>query len=205
METVKIALFGKMRSGKNTVADIMKTREDFEEFSFGEGIGNIIDMYFPTARANGKPRQHYQTIGQALRQLDKDVWINYTLASIHKYEEWCRKAERDAFVVIADGRQTNEAERLREEGFIIVKVECDEAERLRRIQAENDAFDPSQLNHETELQVDEVRADFVIRNDYGLEELETQVDVLLAIAYLSQLRNGDLSHAVVKLGVGAHG
>lgn len=196
MKSVKIALFGKMRSGKNTVADLLKEKADFKEYSFGSGIGEIIKKYYPTAFEGGKPRQHYQHIGQSLRELDADVWINYTLSQIEKETRLADRLGVPSFIVITDGRQVNEARRLREDGYLIVKVECDEAERLNRIGEASDAFDVSQLNHETELQVDYINADYTIKNNGTLEELEQQVTILITLAYLSQMFEGDLSQVL---------
>ena len=164
---MKVALFGKMRSGKNTVADTLIIGLGFKEFAFGTGIGNIIKEYFPQELAKGKPRRHYQHIGQELRKLDEDVWINYLLKSVEE--------SGADLVVVTDGRQENEAKRLREEGFTIIKVECPEELRIQRIKDSGDVFRPEQLLHETELAVDRVEADYVITNGGTLEDLAQQV------------------------------
>ncbi|MGV2685420.1 hypothetical protein GNF82_13610 [Clostridium perfringens] len=62
----------KMRSGKDTFAGWF-IEIGAKKFTFASGIVEIIDKYFPLAKVNGKPRLHYQHIGQALRQLDNDV------------------------------------------------------------------------------------------------------------------------------------
>lgn len=182
---MKIALFGKMRSGKNTVADILKEQYEFKEFAFGDGIGEIITKYFPEAFVNGKPRRHYQHIGQELRKLNPDVWVNYLFRSVNHYltQEQAdslimnRKANEN--IVITDGRQLNEAERLKEAGYIIIKVETPEDIRIQRIKESGDNFSPEQLNHETEKQVDLIEADVVIKNDGTLEQLKALVGCLV--------------------------
>ena len=82
-------------------------------------------------------------------------------------------------VVITDGRQFNEAEKLREEGFLIIKVTTPEELRLKRMKELGDVFSPEQLNHETELQVDMIQADIEIINDGSLDDLRSKVQKIV--------------------------
>ena len=182
---MRIALFGKMRSGKNTVADLLTDEYGFKQFAFGEGIGEIIVKYFPEAYAEGKPRHHYQHIGQELRKLNPDVWINYLFRSVGHYltqeqaDSLINKTKPNENIVVTDGRQLNEAEMLKKAGYIIVKVETPEEIRVERIKESGDSFNLEQLNHETEKQVDLIEPDVVIRNDGSLEELKALVGCLV--------------------------
>lgn len=183
---MKIALFGKIRSGKDTVGKILIEEHGFKRFAFGDGIGAIIQEYFPEAWAGGKPRKHYQHIGQQLRVLNPNVWINYMLHNIDK--ETCRKRQQWAIgkedsphlnVVVTDGRQINEAERLKEEGFLIVRVVCPEEIRIERMKALGDLFKPEDLKHETELNVDRITPDVEIINDGSLNDLYIKVQKMI--------------------------
>lgn len=160
---MKIAIFGKIRSGKDTLGKILIDEYGFTKKAFAEGIGEIIEKYFPDAFKGGKPRQHYQVIGQALRTLDPNVWVNYLLNNIKNL-----KCEN---IVITDGRQLNEAKRLKEEGFLIVKVTADEELRLKRMQQLGDVFNEEALQHETELNVDLIEPDIEIFNNESIEHL----------------------------------
>lgn len=185
---MKVVLFGKMRSGKDTVGEMLINDYGFQRFAFGDGIGEIITKYFPTAFDEGKPRHHYQFIGQQLRQLDKDVWIKYLLNTVEEAEN---KTDSDEFhVVVCDGRQENEAERMRENGYVVIKVEADEDIRLARIKASGDTFNPEQLYHETELQVDKINADFTIKNNGTLAELRHAVFITMAKIRANELGLG---------------
>lgn len=182
---MKIALFGKMRSGKDTVGEMLIKEYNFKRFAFGEGIGQIIEEYFPEALLEGKkPRHHYQFIGQQLRQLDEDVWIKYLLKSVNEYEQQSEKSVR---IVITDGRQSNEAARLKEQGFVIVKVEAPDEIRMERIIQAGDQFTPELFQHETELQVDQINPDYIITNDKDLEHLDDQIAILLLELKAKQL------------------
>lgn len=177
---LKIALFGKMRSGKDTVGRILIEDYNFNAMAFGRAIGDIIETYFPDILEMGKPRKHYQVIGQSFRELDEDVWINYLLSDLETYINKCRFLRMSPTnMVITDGRQPNEAKRLKEEGFIIVKVTTRDDIRLERIKKAGDVFSEQDLNHETELSVDLINPDFEIFNNGTLDDLKERVKTLL--------------------------
>lgn len=167
---LKIAVTGKMRAGKDTFAGCLKQSYPFIELKFSDGITDIIKAYFPEALQHGKPRQHYQVIGQSFRQLNADIWVNRVGKEIAEVEAILPNAN----FLVTDLRQPNEAEFLRENGFVIVKVVADKAVRLQRMQDENDSYTADDLQHETETNVDEIVADFTVYNDGDLTDLHEQ-------------------------------
>lgn len=176
---MKVVLFGKMRSGKDTVGNFLIKEHNFERFAFGDGIAEIIEKYFPEAWEGGKPRKHYQHIGQQLRVLNTDVWINCLLRKAKMKEAYNDVMKIATNIVVTDGRQVNEAERLRKEGYIIIKVTTPEEIRIERMKSLGDVFDPEDLQHETELQVDLIEPDVEIINDGSLEDLKAEVEEFL--------------------------
>ena len=93
-DEIKIALTGKMRSGKSTVAEILWLDYDLTRRSFGGALKYYADKMFEGSAAypieveeygepcpfDGKrdtrlkkPRKLYQDFGQAMRQLDEDI------------------------------------------------------------------------------------------------------------------------------------
>lgn len=176
---MKVALFGKIRSGKDTVGKILIKEYGFQRFAFGDGIGEIIDKYFPEARVYGKPRKHYQHIGQKLRELNPNVWINYLLQTVWESGRASRVSGDEFNVVITDGRQLNEAEKMKKEGYLIIKVTTPDELRVERMKALGDIFEPEDLQHETELQVDLIQPDVEIINDGSLEDLKDRVQAVL--------------------------
>ena len=170
---LKVAITGKMRSGKDTLAGWF-IEKGVAPFTFKMGIEEIVDKYFPTAKHHGKPRRHYQHIGQQLRVLDSNVWINYTLLTIDKYLDKYPAKARKYGVMITDLRQPNEYEALKKEGYIIIKVECADEERLRRMEQAGDVFSAEDLKHETERNVDLITPDYFIDNNGSKKDLYIQ-------------------------------
>ena|SRR5690625_976863 len=188
---IRIALTGRMRSGKSTIADHLWLKYDFAKVSFGSPIRRIADEYFShlyeevtevceftglETKKERKPRALLQNIGQLLRQIDEDVWIKQAESSVEVWQNY-----RDVHgIVIDDLRQPNEYEWARENNFVIIRVEADEAMRLRRSEQEGDSFNEEDLTHDTEQHSDNFSVDYTITNDGDLDELERQVDEIMS-------------------------
>ncbi|MGG0667819.1 hypothetical protein ABE073_04735 [Lederbergia citrisecunda] len=167
----KIVLIGKMRSGKDTLAEYAIDKYGYKRFAFGDGIRSVAQILFPEEMSNGKPRALLQGIGQLMRSLDENVWVKNCFHRI--------SIEKDVIPIITDLRQPNEYIKCKEEGYISIKVECDEDIRLQRILSENDSFNLNDLKHETEMHIDTYDCDYVIKNDKGLEHLYSQFDAVM--------------------------
>ena len=176
---MRIAICGKMRSGKDTLADRLVEEYGFKEFKLSQGINEIIWHFFPKhAFLEKRPRQHQQFIGQGMRQLDENVWIDYTLSYV---EEYLAENGDDADVVISDLRQENEARILKENGFTIVNVYAFDDIRLQRIIDAGDVFAEETFCHETEISVDDIACDFWIGNNDGIEDFKVKTDNLIKL------------------------
>jgi dephospho-CoA kinase len=175
--TIKLALCGRMRSGKDAIAEYLAANYEFKRFAFGDGIREICRQLYPDQFEGGaKPRALLQGFGQMARQFDDFVWINRTLNVIDMYNAQIRKPH----VVISDLRQPNEYAALQKEGFVIIRVTAPEDTRIQRMLAAGDAFNPTDLVHETESHVDSFAVDYEITNGGTLEELFMQVDRLMS-------------------------
>src|SRR5690606_21445144 len=192
-DIIRIAITGKMRSGKTTAAKHLWTNYDFKILSFGEPLKRIADedfkhLYEPiyencpfsekgkSIAGDKKPRELLQQIGQLFRQIDEDVWIKRAEQTMKYYEQY-----RDTRgIVIDDMRQPNEYEWARANGFVIIRINAPDELRIERAKAAGDDFDEADLTHETERYIDGFAVDYEIDNTYNLEELERQIDEIIA-------------------------
>jgi len=177
MRQIKIGILGEIRAGKDTVAqlfahEIKKVSKSRIQFlAFSTGIHDVIGLTMPELYDDGKPREALQHIGQSLRQLKPDVWIDYLFNS-NAYK-WSELSGENIFVT--DVRQPNEALRLQEQGFKIIKVTASEDVRIQRAIANGDNFTPEMFNHETEKAIQLCTYDYLIDNSYSIDVLEETV------------------------------
>lgn len=167
---LRIAIAGQLRAGKDTVADILQEQVEggFTVYRFADGITEIIQQYFPQAWLAGKPREHYQVIGQSLRQLDKEVWV----CCLHSKRQQAPLYENQ---LITDLRQPNEVLYCKQHGFKVIKVVADEAVRQQRAELAGDVWLPAQMQHQTEIAVESIAPDYLIENNGSMDELVAKV------------------------------
>lgn len=177
MNGVKIALTGKMRSGKDTVGDFLKKEYGFRKFAFAEGIKFVCGSLGLEPADDGKPRALYQGVGQDLRKYDPDVWIKYTFRKI------AEKTSEDDNIVVTDVRQPNEVAYLKSQGFTVIKIHADAALRIQRMEAAGDFYSLGDLDHETERAVDTLEVDFTINNNGTVEDLHFILSELMFIMF----------------------
>lgn len=178
MDGTRIALMAHMRSGKDYVANHLMIRHGFNHNKFADPFYKITQDIFPEEYADGrKPRDLLQWFGQTMRQRDPQVWVKYLLNRVESMD----KILRDQKFVVSDLRQPNEHAALKAAGFAIVRIECSLETRIRRMEAAGDKFDPKDLDHETESHIDQLPADFIIKNDIEDEgTVRDQMDAILA-------------------------
>lgn len=181
MNAVKIALTGKMRSGKNTVADYLEKEYGFVQFAFADSLKLIVTQLFGLDEEDGiQYRKLLQKFGQYCRSIDPDVWIRQCFEDMMQYEFYYETCDGKKMpIVITDLRQPNEYDRCRAEGFVIVRVTAPDELRIERIKQMGEEYDDETLNHETEQYVDTFDVDYEIRNDSDLDSLYAQVDAIM--------------------------
>lgn len=164
-----VGISGKMRSGKDTVANYIEDTYGFEHLKFSMGIKEVYKKYNYIDSNGVKPRQAYQDLGQGIRSiLGENVWVHYTLGQYDPSKN----------TVISDVRQDNEFNALKELGALIILVKTDEDTQRERLGHLGEGCDET-LNHETE-HITESLADVVIYNNSSLEELYQKIDAIIS-------------------------
>lgn len=176
----KIALTGKLRSGKDAVANRLYIRAMFDRIAFGDKLKELYHATLPWVPEHPKPRAGYQAFGQDMRRLyGEDIWIKHVERTVEASINFRKRLDDHIGIVITDLRQPNELEWARANGFTIVRVTAPEADRLSRAQLAGDSFDAKDLSHDTEQHVDGFEVDYEIVNDGTIDELYAKVDALL--------------------------
>jgi dephospho-CoA kinase len=177
---VKVALTGKLRAGKDEVANHLYIRHGFDRVAFGDALKKNAHATFPWVSEFSKPRALYQFMN-VMREYDKDVWIKHVEQAVKGAIDFrVNTGAEQIGVVITDLRQPNEYEWARKNGFSIIRVTAPDEDRIKRAIAANDDFTVHDLTHETELSIDKFDVDFEIYNDGTVDELTETVDAILA-------------------------
>lgn len=193
---INIALTGKMRSGKDTVARnlirLMSEEYKVQTFAFGDSLKEFAKVLFPNEfKDDRKPRDLYQWFGQTLRSRDEDIWINQLVRELNKHNTTYEALNMKVVNVITDLRQPNEYQFCKENGFYIIKVECDDAIRIKRMDGLNDNFDIKDLTHETERYIDTFDYDYVISTTHmDVDECEQRVKGLVGFINKKEKKRG---------------
>lgn len=174
---LKIALTGKLRSGKSAVAERLFYEHGFEwPISFGGPLKYYADRIFDVSEGDRKPRAIYQQFGQLCRTIDENVWIKHAEFSVKQALD----SRSTRGIVIDDLRQPNEYEWCRENGFVIIRITAPDKIRMARAIEANDDCTVHDFAHETERHTDSFEVDFEVVNDGTIDDLYAQVDVIVA-------------------------
>jgi dephospho-CoA kinase len=127
---MRIAITGKMCSGKTTLCNYLCELEPrFEIFSFGRKVKDCATDLFGMNPLT-KDRSLLISLGQKMREIDSEVWINYVIKQ-------CSDKE---FCLVDDLRYQNEYEALVKNGFKIIQLNISDdlqEKRIREIYPDN--------------------------------------------------------------------
>jgi dephospho-CoA kinase len=180
VDVIKLALTGKMRSGKDTAANHLYIKYGFSTVAFGDALKKNAHATFPWVSEFSKPRALYQQFGQLMRQIEPDVWIKHAERAVKGAIDFRVNtgAERVG-VVISDVRQQNEVDWCRENGFTLIRVTAPDEDRIARAIAAGDDFTAHDLTHETEMAIDGFVVDYEVTNDGSVDDLKRKIDEIM--------------------------
>ena len=109
---MKIAIVGKMCSGKSTLANKIKILDPrYNIYSFGDGVKQIAHEYF---NMKIKDRSLLINIAIKMKEIDEDIWIKYLIKKINS--DYC---------IIDDVRHQNEIDYLIKHNWKIIHLNID--------------------------------------------------------------------------------
>lgn len=176
-----IGLFAKMRSGKDEVFKILdRMGFDVERVAFGDVLKESFHERFPTIPKEPKPTDKLIAYGQALREIDPDVWVRPTMNRVQLRKDILSQAGlRVPSMVYTDIRQPNEYDAVKGSGAFMVRVEAPLEQRVMRMLKLGEKPTLEVLEAPTEKYLESFEADFVIYNDGDYSNLEKQVTEMI--------------------------
>ena len=142
---MKIGICGKMCSGKSTLANYLKEKNNALYItSFAYKLKEIAKDLFDMQQ---KDRQLLIQIGKKMREIEPNVWINATIREANKHQD----------VIIDDIRYENELLTLKKENWILIKLKISKNLQIQRIKKTYPETWRSHLNYindNSESQID---------------------------------------------------
>ncbi|MDJ0462001.1 hypothetical protein [Streptomyces sp. H27-C3] len=187
-----IALIGRARSGKDTVAARLVTRFAYTRVAFADPLKEMalsidpVVAYEPSGfgplptrlsdvvrrvgweRAKeefGEVRRTLQRVGQSVREQDAGHWVGLAMDKLDVADAW------NLPVVLTDCRYPNEAAALKARGFTLVRI-------TRPQRAAMTMGEIRAALHESETALDDYPADVTIANVGTVDELNSLADTL---------------------------
>ena len=123
----KIAISGKMVTGKTTLLNaITALNPQFVKVSLADPVKDVAQRYFKMPKED-KDRSLLQKIGQQFRSIRPTVWIDLLNAEAEV------NADGGNSSICDDVRFPNEIESMKQNGWLTIRLEVNEEERLRRV------------------------------------------------------------------------
>ncbi len=120
---MKLAITGKMCSGKTTLCNnLCELEPRFQIFSFGKKVKEVATDLF-NMDPSIKDRSLLTSLGQKMREVDSEVWINYVI----------KQTECSRYCLVDDLRYQNEYEALVKNGFKIIQLNISDELQEKRI------------------------------------------------------------------------
>ena len=183
-----VAVVGRFCSGKTTLANVLVDEYGCTRVSMADNMKNIVkevygthdkqDMIWRTRRDGTEEqitvREMLQVLGEAVKDADRDIWL--------KWFELDTMFMRGPFVM-DDMRLVFEAEALRDDGWIIVALNCPEPVRVARyVQRYGTTPTEAEMNHKTETESLLIEADVILDATASPEYLAAYVASLASEA-----------------------
>ena len=167
---MRIAFIGKMSTGKTSLTDYLVEKYGVTKLSFAEPVKEIAVKYFGMD-INKKDRNILQGVGCKFREIRPLVWVDLLESKI----------EHNKAYVIDDVRFINEAIRLKELGFLIIRLQTILEKRISRVKDLYPDVTEVQLNDISEFEIDEIVEFDYILFEYPKMLLQEKINSLESI------------------------
>lgn len=187
---LRIAFVGKKAAGKSFAADHLVKKQGFKRMRVDDGVVKFIRYmwaYRPHKRVTWEKRW---TIYDLIYRVDPDVQVDYLLQRLDGNTKKATPTTRD--VVVDDVRYINELLKLREVGFIIVRITAPATRKVRMASiTKNTSAGTIKLSEYYGQNFDHYPVDYSILND-SRDATRAMIDRIVDIERAKQLvSNGE--------------
>ena len=118
----RIAICGKICSGKSYISTYLEQNYNFKKYSFGDAVKKYCKEIFGMVN---KDRKLLQLFSKKMKEINNDVWINIIDQQMN--------LDINNNIIIDDLRFNNEYEYLKKKKFIFIKLNIDDELQKERI------------------------------------------------------------------------
>lgn len=163
----RFAIGGQARSGKTTAAEHFANEHGGKVLPIAAPLYDVLSYAQATCGFPiKKDREFLQWVGTDwARKQNQDVWIDLLMEEVEKSKDITN-------IYVPDLRFPNEVERLKKEGFFMIKIERYAADKDR-------SFGSGSRAHESESALDSISDnewDFIVKNNSSLTEFYSSLD-----------------------------
>ena len=154
---MRIAICGKMGSGKTYIADLLNKKFNLVKISFAGKVKEIASDLFGVEYKN---RELLQNIADKMKDIDNDIWVKYVIKKIND--------DKLDNVIIDDLRFPNELSYLKKHNFIIIALDIDENTQINRLKEKygNDYINHiNRRHHNSEINIEKLDYDIKFKSD----------------------------------------
>lgn len=181
---MNVAIVGKFCSGKTTLADLLADQYGFRRVSMAANLKNIVLEAYGTldksanvevVRRDGTTevrsvRSLLQALGEVVKDVDRDLWLRWFLNDTALFSDP---------LVMDDARLHFEADYLRRNGWLLVKLEAPLDVRLARFTDLYNRIPTSdEMRHPTEIESEFIHCD--LHFDSSMFTPETMAELVMA-------------------------
>lgn len=152
---MKIAITGKICSGKSTLANKLKDNLKLEKYSFADNVKKYATEIF---EMEYKDRKLIQDFAEKMKELDNNIWI----------KQLDKEIKDKVHIVIDDLRFENEYNYLKKNNYYIIKLVIHKNQQIKRIEDLYKDKAPEhleRLEHISECNIDKLNADLTINTE----------------------------------------
>lgn len=152
---MKIAITGKICSGKSTLANKLKNILKLEKYSFADNVKKYAKEIF---EMKYKDRKLIQDFAEKMKEIDNNIWI----------KQLDKEIKDKVHIVIDDLRFENEYNYLKKNNYYIIKLVIDKNQQIKRIEDLYKDKAPEhleRLEHISECNIDKLNADLTINTE----------------------------------------
>ena len=152
---MKIAITGKICSGKSTLANKLKNILKLEKYSFANNVKKYATEIF---EMKYKDRKLIQDFAEKMKEIDNNIWI----------KQLDKEIKDKVHIIIDDLRFENEYKYLKANKYYIIKLVIDKNQQIKRIEDLYKDKAPEhleRLEHISECNIDKLNADLTINTE----------------------------------------